>query len=388
MARLARVEVFAADEIAIVHVMNRTVRRCFLLGNDPLTGKNYDHRKGWLETELRRLAAQFGIDLLCHAILSNHFHLVLRSRPDVVATWDDAEVARRWLMLCPLRKDDEGQAIEPSEFELNMIRNDSAKLAAIRSRLSDISWWMRLLSQNIAQRANRDDREVGKFWQARYRAVRLLDETAVLACAAYVDLNPIRAAICETLEGSDYTSVQKRIAAVRGVAETATPATESVAAANAENVDDWKTDVETSGTGFSRTAAVGISLAGASPDAFLAPLEINENADAIGPCCHAGGNRASDKGFLPMTSGAYIELLDWTARQIRRDKRGSTPSTIGPIFERLGISGEVWCGLVKDFGRLFYAVAGQPGQIDTRRSRDGNHRYKTKRQTRQLMHAS
>ena len=35
MARLARMEVFAPDEIAIVHVMNRVVRRCFLLGTDP-----------------------------------------------------------------------------------------------------------------------------------------------------------------------------------------------------------------------------------------------------------------------------------------------------------------------------------------------------------------
>ncbi len=43
MARLARVEVFGADEIAIVHVMNRTVRRCFLLGDDPFTGK---HQRG------------------------------------------------------------------------------------------------------------------------------------------------------------------------------------------------------------------------------------------------------------------------------------------------------------------------------------------------------
>ena len=49
MARLARVEVFAADEIAIVHVMNRTVRRCFLMGDDAFSGKNFDHRKVWLD---------------------------------------------------------------------------------------------------------------------------------------------------------------------------------------------------------------------------------------------------------------------------------------------------------------------------------------------------
>ncbi len=139
MARLARVEVFAPDEIAIVHVLNRTVRRCFLLGNDPITGKNFDHRKLWMEDELAHLAKNLGIDLLCYAILSNHFHLVLRSRPDVVAAWDDSEVARRWLMLCPKRRDADNRPQMPNEFELNMIRNDPVRLKEIRSRLSDIS---------------------------------------------------------------------------------------------------------------------------------------------------------------------------------------------------------------------------------------------------------
>ncbi len=83
MARLARGEVFADDEVAIVHVMNRTVRRCFLLGDDPVTGKNYDHRKQWIDDQLDQLVQQakyFRIDLLCQAIMSNHFHLVLRSQ--------------------------------------------------------------------------------------------------------------------------------------------------------------------------------------------------------------------------------------------------------------------------------------------------------------------
>ena len=76
MARVARVEAFAPDEIATIHVMNRVVRRCFLMGTDELTGKNYDHRKAWFEKELKRLAAGFGIHLLNFAILSNHFHSI------------------------------------------------------------------------------------------------------------------------------------------------------------------------------------------------------------------------------------------------------------------------------------------------------------------------
>jgi hypothetical protein len=77
MARLARAEVFARDEIAMVHVMNRVVRRCFLFGDDPVTGNNYDHRKAWIEERLQRMATCFGIDPLCFAILLNHFHLIL-----------------------------------------------------------------------------------------------------------------------------------------------------------------------------------------------------------------------------------------------------------------------------------------------------------------------
>ncbi len=72
MARAARCEVFQPDEDTIVHVVNRTVRRCFLVGDGPVTSKNYDHRKKWLEDPLIRLASCFGIDLVCQAILSNH----------------------------------------------------------------------------------------------------------------------------------------------------------------------------------------------------------------------------------------------------------------------------------------------------------------------------
>ena len=206
MARLTRAEVFDPGEIAIAHVMNRTVRRCFLFGDDPFSGKNFDHRKVWIDRYLQHFAGCFGIDLLSFSILSNHFHLILRSRPDVVASWDDTEVARRWLMICPFRKNSHGMPLEPTEPELDSIRNCPIRLQVIRSRLSDISWWMRLLCQRVAQRANKEDDQSGRFFQDRYRAVRLIDEASLLACAAYVDLNPIRAAMAETLETSDHTS--------------------------------------------------------------------------------------------------------------------------------------------------------------------------------------
>ena len=370
MARLARVEVFAADEIAVVHVTARTVRRCFLLGEDAVTGKNYDHRKLWIDDQLVQQARHFGIDLLCQAILSNHFHLVLRSRPDVVAEWNDSEVARRWLMLCPVRRDENRQPLEPTEFELNHIRNDKEKMAAIRHRLSDISWWMRLLSQNIAQRANKEDQEVGKFWQARYRAVRLLDETAILACAAYVDLNPIRAAIAETIEDSDYTSAQKRARELQGsLSQTSSH----------EGIQDQGDAVVSASHSARHLSPVDLS----GSDVLSTGGETGRGK--TGPCSHAQGQRCSDKGFLPMSVADYLSLLDWTARQVRSDKQGATPQHLAPIFDRLGVSSEVWCHLVKNFGKLFSIVAGQPTQIDGHRSKSNTHRYRARRAARELL---
>ncbi len=61
---MARVKVFAADEISIVHVINRTAHRCLLLRNDPFSGKNSDHRKQWLDEQVIHQAGCFGIQLL------------------------------------------------------------------------------------------------------------------------------------------------------------------------------------------------------------------------------------------------------------------------------------------------------------------------------------
>jgi len=363
MARLARAEVFAAEEVAIVHVMNRTVRRCFLLGDDPVTGKNYDHRKAWMEDELQHLALYFGCDLLCYSILSNHFHLILRSRPDVVATWDDAEVARRWMMLCPKRRTSDRQPAEPTPGELQTILSNPAALREIRTRLSDISWWMRLLCQKIGRWANREDGELGKFWQARYRAVRLLDEAAILACAAYVDLNPIRAALAESIETSPYTSAQQRALELQRHTSSS------------QTIDSGTVHAQ-------HTAQSSPSRAIAQ---FLSPVCLSEDGSGIGPCVHTGGLRASDKGFLRLSAAAYLELLDWTARQLRSDKRGATPASAARLFERLGIDERSWCELTKNFGRLFNSVAGKPTVIDNTRSRTRGQRYNIPAKTRQLL---
>lgn len=359
MAQLARVELFSPDEIACVHVMNRAVRRCFLMGDDPVSGKNFNHRKGWMQTKLVQHAAYFGIDLLGSAIMSNHFHLVLRSRPDVVQTWDDTEVARRWMMLCPLRKHADGTPKEPTEFELNAIRTDPDRLREVRSRLSDISWWMRLLCQHVGQRANRETKETGKFWESRFRAVRLLDESAILSAVAYVDLNPIRAGLATTIEESDFTSAKLRLEALLAKSVTT----------DSPNTDNPSTSRRP------RSAS--------SVDASLAPVHINELRDALGARPSVGGGRCSDKGFLNITESEYLTLLDWTARRIVPGKPGATPAGMPPLLERVGLKPRSWLALVQGFGELFHHVAGKPHEIARSRSLRRKMRFRVRMKVQQ-----
>ena len=348
MVRLARRETIDPHQIVVAHICNRTVRKCFLMGQDESSGKNFDHRKVWIEEYLKQFSAQFGVDLLGFSILSNHFHLILRTRPDVVATWSDEEVARRWMMLCPHRKNADGSPCQPTEPEIRSIAGCPVKTKEIRERLSSISWWMRLLCQRIAMRANREENEAGRFWQDRYRATVLTDEASLLACAAYVDLNPIRAAMCEKLEDSGHTSVQRRIES------------------NSEEGANAKTEAS---------------------DSFLAPLSINEQSDPVGPCESPSPSRCSDKGFLAMELEDYLLLLDWTARQSVAGKRGKTPEYVPPILQRLGLAQSSWCELVSDFGKLFSGIAGKPAVVDSLRTPHGHRRMYLRRRARELMTA-
>ncbi|MEM7478319.1 MAG: hypothetical protein AAF483_25330 [Planctomycetota bacterium] len=349
MAKLARAELFSSDEIACVHVMNRAVRRAYLMGDDPVSGKNFDHRRKWMDDRLKHFARLFGIDLLAYAIMSNHFHLVLRSRPDVVKQWSDTEVARRWFLICPQRKSEDGSPLEPSEPELNSIRNDPDRLAEIRSRLSDISWWMRLLCQYVGQRANRETKESGKFWESRFKAVKLLDEAALLACSAYVDLNPIRAQMAKTLEKSEYTSALSRLQAMIG---------------------------EAGKSSESRTEFP-------SQDSFLAPITNDELRDAIGANLAKHAGRASDKGYLNMSRAEYLCLLDETARRVVAGKAGATPKELPGLLKRVGLHEETWFCLIENFGQLFYNVAGEPHSIAAERTRLKKRRYRVRESVQQ-----
>ncbi|TWW12108.1 hypothetical protein E3A20_03920 [Planctomyces bekefii] len=231
---------------------------------------------------------------------------------------------------------------------------------------------MRLLCQHIAQRANREDGEVGKFWQARYRAVRLLDEIAILSCAAYVDLNPIRAAMAQSIDASDFTSAQKRLLDL-------TMATQNLTQPESAAADGPPVTTPRALTKNYRSDEALRS------SQHLASVELNERNGLPGPNANRDGVRCSNKGFLSMSTTEYLSLLEWTARQRRVAKVGRTPKQIRRLFKRLEISADAWNELVRNFGRLFSLVAGKPAVIDSHRSRAGGHRYRARPAARDLL---
>ncbi len=364
MGRLARGEYLDPQRIQIVHTTQRCVRRAFLCGSDPLTGKSFEHRRQWIRDRLEFLASVFGIDCLTFSVMNNHLHLILRSRPDVVRQWTDEQVARRWLRLFPRRRLPDGQPAAPDQAELNTLLQDPGRLAELRIRLSDISWWMRCTSEVIARQANREDQCRGHFWEGRFGAQMITDTASLLACAMYVDLNPIRAAMADTPEASRFTGAKERL-------------------------DDWRQCTSTGkGTQSGRRNGKRPAAKQGSPDrtgnsqrwerrgqglrsGWMSPLEINEQSDPVGADASANGRRASCKGFLPLSLGRYLQLLDWTGRQLRVDKRGAIPADLAPILQRLGLDAANWCDLVLRFGRLFKRVAGGPPAVAAEAKRRG-----------------
>ena len=211
-----RSDVVDPNDVQILHIINRCVRRAFLCGVDSVSGQDYSHRRQWLQDRLEYLVRHFAIEVATFSIMSNHFHLVARTRPDIVASWSDREVAIRNMKLQgKVWFRDDGTPRKSAETEIKRIVGDAEELARIRLKLSDVSSFMSYFDEHIAKRGNQEDGVKGAFWEGTFQAELIEDENSLLACMAYVDLNPIRAMMAETIEESDFTGAFERVGALR-----------------------------------------------------------------------------------------------------------------------------------------------------------------------------
>ena len=207
---LPRKQLISIEDTPYYHIVTRCVRRAFLCGKDKYSGKCFEHRRQLIVARIKQLAEVFNIDVCAYAVLSNHYHLVLKVNS--TEHWDEKRVLIHWSSISAIiplcQRFLKGEHLSKAELNMVYLKTDE-----YRKRLMSISHFMQLLNQYIARQANIEDNVTGHFWQSRFKSQALLDERALLTCMAYVDLNPIRAAMAQTPEDSDYTSIQERIKA-------------------------------------------------------------------------------------------------------------------------------------------------------------------------------
>jgi REP element-mobilizing transposase RayT len=384
MGRPKRREQFESSEVCIVHTIQRCVRRAFLAGMDQQTGRDYSYRREWIRRRLESLASVFGIDVLTYAVMSNHLHTIVRNRPDVVAQWSDEQVAVRWLSVFPGQRLEELHLSQPTEAQVQMLVSSPEQLAVIRQRLSDISWFMRALAEPIARLANREDECTGRFWEGRFKAQRITDEAGLLACAMYVDLNPIRAAMAETPEQAVHTSAYDRLQAELGMQIDSAAfvlqaiATEEVGKQRKERTVEELRDQRRA----QRRNPTGRKVL---RDGWLAPLSMDARELAQDAQPSGSGLRASDKGYLNISWREYIELLRWTGRQRVSELVEKVPERLGGLLSRLGIDATMWRDLVWNYKRYFgkSSCAGSPGSMSADAQRQGKRWHRGQARVRQ-----
>ena len=201
----ARAHLVDSQNAGFYHCISRCVRRGWLCGLDAVSGKSFNHRRAWIESRILRLADIFSIEVFAYAVMSNHYHLVLEVQPQRVALWSDEEVVQRWLRLSSANT----EVLEQTQIDALLLNPERVSL--LRQRLGSLSWFMRYLNEPIARQANREDGCTGRFWEGRFKSIALLDEAAIVACMAYVDMNPIRAKLTQRIEQAPYTSVKRRV---------------------------------------------------------------------------------------------------------------------------------------------------------------------------------
>ena len=279
------------------HCVSRCVRRAFLCGEDTLTEQSYEHRRGWIEATLLSLTDIFAIEVCAYAVMSNHYHAVLYIDEEKAKHWSMQEVLERWHKLYKgtlltqqyCRGDKLSQALQATVV---------ATAETYRKRLMKISWFIGYLNEKIARAANHEDNCTGRFWEGRFKSQALLDEAALAACMAYVDLNPIRAGIATTPEDSVHTSVQQRIDAAKQEKQPAS----------------------------------------------LLPF--------------VGNPRKSLPKGLPFELLDYLQLIELTGRCIREDKTGYITANTPSLLIRLNICPENWLTITKQFKTVFHGALG------------------------------
>ena len=327
-----------------IHVISRCVRKAYLCGGRD--GK-WDHRRQWVEDRLRELSGVFAVEVAAYAVMSNHVHAVVRMSPDGAAAWSAREVVERWLAIFG-RHADRMAVNGRREPIIELLANDATWVAERRARLADLSWFMRAFKEPIARRANVEDDCSGRFWEGRYTSVPLLDLAAVVACMAYVDLNPVRARIAPTPEASTFTSVRARVGARQR--HRAVKRVHAQVAAGEATAEQAAATLKHAGINEHSVGAAAISD---EAGGFVAPIARCQRT-------HEGKILSS----FELSVDDYLTLVDLTGRVLRPDKRGAIDPRLPSLLSRLDLKLDAWIATMTGWRQMHGRAVGHRAARD------------------------
>ena len=183
MARIARIK---AEGEAFYHVVSRVANKAFLLN---------DHEKKRVFVNMMHRAADFsGVDVITYVVMDNHFHLCIRvsKREGEV---QENEVLRR---VGVLYGKDRRDALEKRLAGYRDEGDDAAiatELGKLRSRMGDLSAFMKTFKQRVSQWYNSNYSHEGTLWGGRFKSVLVEDGGYLRNLVAYIHGNPIRAGL-------------------------------------------------------------------------------------------------------------------------------------------------------------------------------------------------
>ena len=288
------------------HLVSRCVRRTHLL--------EAKGRREWLSERIASWCGILALDLLGYALMGNHLHLVIRTRPDRSAGWSVREVATRMLAACSIH---DGSPSQPDKAAIAAAMGREEQIAEARLHLSHPGVMMRSLKEGFARKVNLAEGAAGHVWESRYQDVAVIDAGGVLACLVYVDLNPFRAGLVADPARSDFCSARHRL-----VVDASAP-----------------------------DAALG---------ACLHRLEGHPLLDGHG----------QELGAWSWTSADVAELTAATARLLRREE-ARLPTWAEELLPRLGVAREFWPAAMGRGGTVCGSVM---GSLEARRRLAGTGR--------------
>ena len=298
---IARKNLIDINVTRFYHCISTCVRQAMLCG------KGHEHRKQWIEDRLQDLANAFAIGVCDFSVMDNHLHVMVRLEPERAKDWSVEEVVRRWMVVYPPSKVDLNDP-EAVQAYIDEELKDTEKVEKSRKRLQSLSWFMKTLKEPLARMANKEDKCRGAFWAARFKSVAVLDEEALLATSAYIDLNPVAAGIAEFPETSAHTSIRQRVI----------------------HIHSQKDGMEILETAQEATAAARTELGKLEETHWLCPIQDRRS-------------EGSERGGLSerVSLASYLKLVDYTSRLLRPGKARVDPE-VESILERIGSSAEVW----------------------------------------------